>query len=354
MDYFAIRANGNTPQSMTPGSNYNPYLNGDAPWEAILAWNSFVIDAAGGNYFAALNSGDGVNQENSILTSGSMGEYVVSFAANYSNSLYFGATLGIQNIYYKQSTNFAEQASPSNLPLANGDLFRSLNYLQTYEVEGTGYNFKIGAIYRPVPSFRLGIAAHTPTYVSLNEIYSASIRSSFNWGNKNLSTPINRFDYSVDSPFKLIGSLAYTFADKGLVSLDVERVDYSLMKFSADDVGLFTQQNQSIKNQFRASQNVKVGGEYWLGSVALRGGYACYGSPYSNNHLNAESSVSVVSGGFGYRNSDLFIDLGYQYLFFNDKFYLYNLFDIEGNNLSPLVERKNSLSKFYMTLGFRF
>ncbi len=354
MDFFAIRARGNTWQSMTAGTDYNPYLNGNAPWEAILAWNSFVIDTLGGVYVPLLNEGDGVNQENTILTNGSMGEYVISFAANYSNTLYFGATLGVQNIFYKQSVNLAERAFASNPPMSNGDLFRSLNYLQTYEVDGTGYNFKVGAIYRPIPSLRIGFAAHTPTYINLNEVYTASIRSTFNWGNKDVSTPINRFDYAIDSPFKLLGSLAYTFTNKGLVSFDVERVDYSLMKFSADDVGLFSQQNQSIKDEFRAVQNFRVGGEYWLGNIALRGGYGFYGSPYNSNQLNANSSISIVSGGVGYRNSDLFIDFGYQYLAFNDNYHFYNLVNQQGNNLSPKVERSISQSKFFMTLGFKF
>lgn len=356
IDFFALRANGNTWQSMSSTTTFDPYINGNAPWEAILAWDNFLIDTLLGqsnSYRPMLNSGDGVNQEHSISSMGNMGEYVISMAANFSNKFYWGATIGIQSIYYKQVRNHTENAFNTNSPLPSGDLFRSMHYKQTYEVNGTGFNFKLGGIYRPIPELRIGFAAHTPTYLSLNEDYRASMGASFNWGNNNFSTPTNRNDYGIETPFKLIGSLAYTFGEIGLLSFDYERVDYTFMRLSSSSYS-FSPQNQAIKNMYRSTQNLKVGGEVWIKSLALRGGYAMYGSPYSANDLNSNSSISVFSGGLGYRAGDIFIDVAYQYAIFQEKYYMYNLVDVNGESRIPAVTTDNSQGKFLMTLGFKF
>lgn len=363
MNYFAAAANGYDWYDMTPDSDYSPYSYlGTNAWEPILAWNSFLIDTANNyyTYWPMLYDGEGVNQKHTIATSGSMGEYVISLAANISHKFYLGATIGIQSVYYKQITNHSEVGFDGNEPISIGGedyIVKSLNYKQTYEVDGSGYNFKIGGIYRPIPQLRIGVAAHTPTYFNLNEKYYASIQSSLSidgvLDSKNPSTPTNNLDYSIESPFKLIGSLAYTIGEVAILSADYELIDYSLMKLSNDGDD-FTSQNQDIKSNFRQSQNIKLGGEVWLGKVALRGGYALYGSPYVSNDLNAKASITALSGGLGYRAGNMFIDFAYQHYTYKDKYYMYKFVDGTGASIVPEVSRTNTQGKFFMTVGFKF
>jgi hypothetical protein len=91
-----------------------------------LAWNNFLIDTVQGddNYKRALNDGDGVDQDQTLSTIGGIGEYTFSIGGNVSNKFYFGATLGIQNVYFKQKIFYSESALSSNQLLPNGDLFR--------------------------------------------------------------------------------------------------------------------------------------------------------------------------------------------------------------------------------------
>lgn len=363
MNYFAEGAYGLDWLDLTPGTNYNPYNTlGTGAWESILAWNSFLIDTANNyySYWPMLYDGEGVNQQHSRKTSGSMGEYVVSVAANISHKFYFGATIGIQNVYYKQVTNHSEVGFDSNDPISIGGkdyIVKNLNYKQTFEVDGSGYNFKIGGIYRPIPQLRIGVAAHTPTYFNFNEKYIANLQSSLSidgvLGSENHSTPTNNLDYFIESPFKLIGSLAYTIGEVAILSADYELIDYSLMKLSNDEDS-FTSQNQDIKSNFRQSQNIKLGGEVWIGKFAIRGGYALYGSPYANSNLNAKASITALSGGLGYRAGRIFIDFAYQHYTFNDFYYMYNIVDINGISAVPAVSRTNTQGKFFMTVGFKF
>jgi hypothetical protein len=149
MDYFASLANGTNWYDLTSADDWDPYKNSGAPWAAVMAWNTFLIDTVPGDDFSyqpPLWLGDGVYQDQSISSEGGIGEYVFSLAANISNKFYIGATLGLQNVYFKQTIYYSESANETNAPLNNGDLFEGMNYNQNLTVEGSGINFKVGAI----------------------------------------------------------------------------------------------------------------------------------------------------------------------------------------------------------------
>lgn len=351
MDFFASQANGNDWYDLTPADDWDPYNNSGAPWAAIMAWNSFLIDTVPGNPFSyqpPLWLGDGVYQDQSISSEGGIGEYVFSLAANISNKFYFGATIGLQSVYFNQTIYYSETANESNLPLANGDLFESMNYNQSLTIEGSGINFKVGAIYRPFPDLRLGLAAHTPTFFNLDETYSANMQSDFNVGTVRVSSPINLYDYKIESPYKLIASMAYTFGKVGLLSFDYEYIDYTTMRFGKGGDGeRFVSENNEIKTIFRNTNNIKVGGEFWLKQLAIRGGYAYYGSPYKTENEFKSSSINVLSGGFGIRMNSVSLDWAYQHMIYNDNYLPFNF-------STSAIERNVAQNKFIFTVGFKF
>ncbi len=349
MNEFAGIANGYTWQSMTYDSNYNPFKGSYAPWAAILAWNTFLIDTISGSnniYQTALNSSDGVDQEQTLSSTGGIGEFVFSLAANFSNSLYLGATVGLHDVFFSQTTYHNEYAMNGNQPTHLG-LFESLDYQQTLSIEGSGINLKIGAIFRPIPSFRIGLAFHTPTYYSLAERYNASMKSAFDVRNESLNSEVNVYDYKVESPFKLIGSFAYTFGTVGLVSIDYEHVDYSTMRFGKGGDGYrFIEENRIIESTFQRASNIRAGGEVWLNNFALRAGYGIYGSPYKKGIEISNSGATILSAGFGFKIDNLLIDWAYQRYTFSDKFKLYSL--------SPTATRDAKQNKFMLTIGYKF
>ncbi|MDX9770791.1 MAG: hypothetical protein RBT19_10535 [Tenuifilaceae bacterium] len=350
MDHFANQAQGVYYENLTITDDDNFFFNTLAPWDAILAWNNFLIDTVPGNptsYWAALNDGDGVDQDQTLSSIGGIGEYTFSIGGNVSNKFYFGATLGIQNVYFRQKTFYSESALSSNQLLPNGDLFHSMYYNQTLTVEGYGLNFKVGVIYRPIPELRLGVAAHTPTFYDLSERYNAVMGSDFFLGITNEESPLNAYDYKIETPFKLIGSAAYTFGKIGLLSVDYEYVDYSTMRFGKGGDGYrFTNENATIKSEFSNTFNLRAGGEVWVGKMALRGGYAYYGSPYSSGSPYASSHTNIFSGGFGFRINSLFLDWAYQRLQLSDKYSPY-----PG---APIVNRDVAQNRFMMTVGYKF
>lgn len=351
MDLFALSTQGYTPLGLDSFTD----ANRDA-WTSVMAWYTYLINpnedllVPGGdtlNYVAALNQGDGVYQDQSISSRGGVGEYTFSLGANIANSLYLGATIGVQNVYYESSVYYAESAFESNQPLANGDLFRSLNYNQSLLLTGNGYNLKVGAIYRPLPSVRLGFAVHTPTFYDISEEYFETMESVFNVRNVSDETPANLYDYKIESPYKLIGSVAYTFGTKALISVDYEFIDYAKMRFGKGGDGYkFIDENQDIKSNYTSTFNLKTGAEYWIGSLALRAGYAYYGSPYIDGNEYAASHTDIFSGGFGLAINSVNLDWAYQRIQFNDKYRPYLI--------ASMVNRDVAQDRFVFTVRYKF
>nr|HPI46468.1 outer membrane protein transport protein [Tenuifilaceae bacterium] len=234
----------------------------------------------------------------------------------------------------------------------NNERFDKLYYAQFYETKGTGYNFKVGAIYNPIPSIRIGASIHTPTFYSMTDTYSSSISSEFDSSNvviKKYSSksPLGNYDYDFETPFKFIGSFAYIFQGKGLISIDVERVNYASMKFrNGGDGDNFSDLNMDAENTFRNVFNFRLGGEYRIGDFALRGGYAFYPSPYKSGFINDKANISQYSGGVGYRSGSFSIDMAYLHTVKKESYVFYS-----GAN--P-VDTETKDGRFLITLGFRF
>ena len=351
IDLFASTAQGYTPSQLHSFTDANRDV-----WTSVMAWYTYLINpdenllVPGGdtlNYVSALNPGDGVYQDHVISSRGGVGEYTFSLGANFSNNLYLGATVGVQNVYYESNIFYSESAFETNQFLPSGERFESLNYNQSLLLTGNGYNLKAGAIYKPLPSLRLGFAVHTPTFYNISEDYFETMNSTFNVGYEEDETPANFYDYTIESPYKLIGSVAYTFGARALISVDYEFVDYATMRFRKGGDGYkFRTENQDIKNNFTSTFNLKAGAEYWIGSLALRAGYAYYGSPYVEGNAYAASHTDVFSGGFGLVINSVNLDWAYQRIQFNDKYSPYST--------ASMVNREVAQDRFVLTVRYKF
>jgi long-subunit fatty acid transport protein len=161
----------------------------------------------------------------------------------------------------------------------------------------------------------------------------------------------NEYKYKVSTPARYNLSAAYLFSNIGAVSLDYEYVDYSTIKmkdgYDAIDGNSFTEENNTIKTEFKGTSNVRLGVEIKpVNNFAIRAGYAFYGSPYKKS-AGGNASTQIYSFGFGYRIDNFFIDAAYKYL--TSKSGLYSIYD--GSNT---ISEKNITNQFALTFGFRF
>jgi hypothetical protein len=332
--------------------------NLDPFWER-LAFDTFLIDTIGTHpddpawfmYEPLVPLGQ--TQREVISSSGYTGEWLFSFGANYGNKFYMGATLGIESVDYTRNSTYTETDDQN---LDNFDQFRFKRNLNT---SGTGYTFKAGFIYTPVQMIRLGGSFHLPTLYNLTDEYHHTMESWFDTGEYYEAVPTNQQgnaigprvrDYSLTTPFRFIGGLGLMLPGQlGVISLDYEYVDYTTMRLRETDGGDdFIDQNQVIQDVYRQTENLKGGVELRLGQFMLRGGYALYGSPFASGQMNEDAGYTAYSGGFGFRESNFYVDLGFVRTL-QDKRYI--LYDYPG--IQPALG-KSTNDRFLLTVGIRF
>jgi hypothetical protein len=312
-----------------------------------MAWSTYLIDTLNGKYYSAMPSNINKVQRKTIEKRGGMGETVISFGGNYNNKLFLGATLGFQKIRYWEESNYSESPVTDSLDIKG---FSVNNYLNT---DGNGMNLKLGLIYMPAPFVRIGGAFHSPTFFNMHDNYSTGMTTSFNDGTTiTAGTDANgggdkgNYDYRFNSPFRAIGSLAFIFGQYGLISADYEYVDYREARFRA--VGYsFIDQNNTIRDKYKAAGNIRVGSEIKLDPFSIRLGYALYASPFKDKSLMSDQQY--FTGGFGYRQDGFFADISYVRSMYNEKYYLYN----SSFNLTP-SQNKLTSGSIVATVGVRF
>ncbi len=329
--------------------NFTNYAN-EGIWSEYyeeLAWQTYGIDwdTLNGEYWNYPREyGYGQSQTRRIQEEGGTGEYTFSFGANYNDKLYLGGTFGIQRMNYTYSMEHVEKDDE--------DLifdFQSFTFGETLRESGTGYTFKAGLIYRPISLIRLGAAMHVPTFYRINRDSETEMQTHFDNNDEYYAqSDINAFDYMLQTPFKVIGSVAVQLPKLAIVSLDYEWLDYTRASFDSkgNDFDLL-EMNDRIDEVFKVAHNLKIGAEVHLGPMYLRGGFACYGSPYKSGEVNANLKNLIYSGGVGFRSEHVFFDMAYSVR--NDE-YSHYLYLPENLNAATTTENMGQIAA---TLGFR-
>lgn len=341
-DYYAADANANA-ASNTPGDIYQNSL-GD--W----AYQQNLIDQYTGNVYKS-NAYLGVNQNSNAIRTGGQSELSLSMGANYSNQFYLGFGIGITNLRYNTNNTFTESGMASVLSgSGTADQPYTNVYSQDQETTGTGFNAKLGFIYKPVNAIRFGALITTPTWYSIDDNYNEGMRTKLGSASLNNDPANYQLSYSLQTPLKVAGGLAIFIKQYGFISGDIEYLDYSASHLSGDYDA--TGDNNDIKTLYNSAVNMHVGAEARLTSqVSLRGGYGMQGNPYktTNGNINVGSDIKTVSGGLGYRSGDYYIDATYSHITGNQTVYPYEI-----GAASPSAFLSKSNDNVYVTFGFRF
>lgn len=321
-------------------------------FDTKLAYETYLIDPIEGTLFYTNKAPlyeDGsiapVDQSKSIYSEGYINEMDFSIATNYEDVIYFGATIGVPMIRYYQESIYKELNTVSS----DTNYFYRFTQTDVFETRGSGINFKFGMIIRPVYFMRFSAAFHTPSYFrNMSDSFSSSMSSRLNNGTSyTWSSPSGFYDYRLETPLRAMGGLSFIILRSGLISFDYEYIDYSKAMLRGFDYS-FSSENNAIKNNYRSTSNIRIGAEWKLGVLALRGGYAYYGSPYSND-LN-DAKRQYFSGGIGFRTKYFFTDLSYSFSKMNEDYYMYESENIFVDPAS-LTNKTHSVS---LSIGFRW
>jgi len=203
----------------------------------------------------------------------------------------------------------------------------------------------------------------TPTRYQLTDTYSARLKAQWNNYNYLDSEPpnlLNFFDYqsespliseySLTTPLKLSIGSAFFISNYGLISADIEFVNYSNAKYKSDISGIsFDPENNDINNVFQNTINYRVGGEFRHEALRFRAGYNYQSNPYIDE-IDEDRSIKTTSLGIGFRAKRFFGDLAWLNTKGN---YSYSPY-VFSDGFGPVVNVSNTINSLMLTLGITF
>lgn len=329
---------------------------------------------------------------------GYIGEYDFNISGNIKDRIYLGLTFGLHSVRYKSASIYGED-------LVNGGEASSKEELS---IKGSGYDIKLGAIFRPIETspFRIGLYVNTPTWYDLT-LHGTGIAyiKGLNEKETNESTGPNNgsvsnhssLDYKVYTPWKFGLSLGHTVGNYLALGATYEYADYGAMDNRVIDGGYYEYtpygydyydtsssdeaMNAHTKETLKGVSTLKIGGEFKaMPNLAVRLGYN-YVSPMFNKNGYRDGSIlsqgsanatstdytnwkatNRITAGMGFTFSKFFADIAYQYSATNGNFYPFMAYYDNPKDPTPSIEdnlptpSKVNFKRHQLlvTLGYKF
>lgn len=294
---------------------------------------------------------------------GNLSKTSIGVGGNYDNRIYVGAGLNFHNAMLDQ---YDSAAFTDNTNIT--DVYDK--QYTPFSESANGFSASVGVIGKVSPQFRVGASLETPTWWSIARVYSE------------YENPVDGTyteDRRLSSPMKATLSAAYV-ANKNFAL----NVDYSLgltkpqYKVYGDAE---TELNDFFTSNSRNLSEVKVGAEYRIAALRVRGGYGFASSPFDAMSISTLSDNGTVANtsydnlilgkrntlgvGLGYDFKSFFIDAAYQNVNseYNSPFlqgsadtntgYFSNQYIVESD-ASIVSNVENTKDNFFITLGWKF
>ena len=385
-DYIAEITNqyGYSESNLWETDSYNPYLSRNGyNYLSLLGYNSGIIATSSNRGFVSSFSERNASGELDlwpveyadlqVSERGAIDKYDFSFATNISDILFLGGTMTLTDIdyaynsYYEESFGFAQNAKTDDYMYIRNSLL----------TKGSGYSVNLGAIVRPSDFIRIGVAYNSPTWYKMTDTYYSEAESYIHpEGALYSDTPDSYLDYNLRTSDRWIFSLAGIVGASGVLSVDYELNNYGTMKLGNDHgvSGLYDFDNSQIKNHFRTTGTLRVGGELKITpQFAIRAGGAFTGSPMKDiakdgsveiytaetfTHYTIDKGTNYYTAGLGYRfTPNFYMDLACIYKEQKEDAYAFS--NVYNNNGTLVVEAesaalKTKTTRISLTFGYKF
>ncbi len=302
-----------------PNGQY-PNMTGFAAQQAMMGYQGYIINAIDDTnnnspYVSNVTQGGNYYQENNIYTNGYNGKLSFNAATSYKDKLYIGLNLNSHFVDFTKSSSFYESNTNT---LSNDYTVRELRFNNNLYTYGSGFSFQLGAIAKVTNEVRLGLAYESPTWFRLTDEFSQSLTAV----SKNISgelpadvvnpNVINYYaPYKLQTPEKVTLSFGYVFGKTGLISIDYTLKNYSNTKFKPESDSYFRDINNQMSNTLASTGELRIGAEYKIKALSIRGGYRFEESPYKNSLTIGD--FNSYSAGLGYNFGACRLDFAYVY-----------------------------------------
>ncbi len=395
-NYVASFSGGFSGQEMWGDENYDPFFQSNIPWISLLAYNNFLINLYGNGYAGLMQPGSYGDASIEVHEQGYIDEYSINFGGNFSDMFYWGIGFGIRDLNYRLSSYYDEMIDNALVPknadsdaLTTGNAEWGIENLQ--QVSGTGFNVKLGLIFKPINEFRLGLAVHTPTWYNLS--YSTNAWVDYHLGklendgyytldsrvddNPYTTTNAGYWDMKLKSPWRLMVSAAGVLGGRFIISADYVYEAYPSMAFSDGD-GTLTDISNDIKQYYQPSNELRLGAEFRLSPKwSVRAGYNFKSTAAKSEAREGREYIYTtgtqamsefkgdrnnVSVGLGYRTGGFYIDAAYVHSSQRSDWHAFSAFpSADGNyalasnaEFAPHGTITTNHNNLVLSVGFKF
>lgn len=361
-----LQAAGNTPEDFDNVLNSNnPLADTNYSWLSILAGETGYVspgldnkdfDTWGADYI-------GFHSENR----GGINAYDFNLALNIKDRVYLGVTLGVYDLDFDRYSYYYERLFSDKLP----DESPLMTLENQYSLEGSGFDIKLGLIFRPMEysPLRIGLAVHTPIWYNLSQCYAAAMgMQDYQGQDWNSSTGFTDwYDYSLRAPWKFNLSAAYTFGQNVALDAEYEYADYSKAKFTDPNGYDLDYSNQLVSEDLKGVHSFRIGVEGRIfDDISLRAGYGYTSALYKELAYKYDAPTAIetdidymnnydahsLSLGLGLRFGGFYADMAYVYTHQKADFYPYSNMIFE--QADPLTKVTHADNRAVFTLGYRF
>jgi long-subunit fatty acid transport protein len=296
LSFAGFNPNSSIVQAFAPDGGLTQNPSGNMAYELYLA----NADSLGPNtYRWDSKITDNVTQSGKVLESGGLNHISFSGAVETARNLYLGATLNVITGSYDYQRNYYEDDLRNFYTTTPFD-FKSLSLLETVESDLSGVNLNLGFLYKFSENSRVGISVKTPSWISVDEVFSQTGTSDFDNNDHFTFVAADREhnQYDVTTPFVFSAGLSYGIR-MVMLTADLDYTDWTQMEFRNANANLLTY-NTQIKEEFQPTADVHIGAEVEAvpGTLQLRGGFAYLRSPYQNDPANFDKKYITAGAGF--------------------------------------------------------
>ena len=290
---------------------------------------------------------------------GYIGEYDFNLSGNVNNRFYWGLTVGVHDVHYHGFSEYSENYTPqTGYPGIDYG-----KYVDNQNITGTGYDLKLGVIFRPIEEspFRIGISVATPTWYKLK----ASNYTTLSTKTTTYEPMDDNIEFRMNTPWKFGLSAGYTIGREWALGFSYEFADYG----SLDMRGITDKYYDAWGDVYRTNSEsdvvmksltektlngvstIKLGAEFRPDNMlSLRLGYNYVSAMYKKDGVRDQTIDSPgtymastsdytnwedthrVTAGVGFTFDQFRLDLAYQYSATNGKFYPY-MSSLSGSNV---------------------
>lgn len=396
---------------------YNPNDGGyAAPWLSILGYDSYFITPTGDNdqpdWIGQWGTGTSGSGAFDVTTTGGANEYNIAIGGNLYNKVFWGVNIGIVDLDYSMTARWGESLENAVVDNPSGEPTGTANWVLTnyYNASATGYNVKVGLIYRPIQELRLGLSFASPTWYSVNESFLASTQFKYSPAIAGMQQPdayTNQGQWGTNSynfrtPWKLTASAAGVIGRNLIVSADFEWQRFNKIRFyngggSFYDDGYYDDPwgwdspwyapaqkaspslvntdnwyytNADIEDIYQHTTTFRVGTEYRITPrFSVRLGYAYVSSPvrkeakegtmliYTSGTMpnyRMDNSTNYITCGLGYNFDHFYVDGAFVHKNISSEFHAYTPDPANPQIPSPTSKLSLSNNQIILSAGFRF